>query len=118
MINRTILLMLLFSLLGCGGNDNSSGNTYEEIDQQSLSDDEKTNLGDMESQIEIDTQTQADGSYDCDVTNTTRGNGPYSLGCDKDGDEVTIHFDNGGHVTVDSDGYDYNTGEVCDVDLQ
>jgi hypothetical protein len=118
MINKAILILLLFSLLGCGSNENSSGYSYKETEQESSFDDENTSPNDGESSIEFDNQAQADGSYDCDVTNSTRGNGPYSLGCDKEGDEVTIHFDNGGHVTVDSDGYDYNTGETWDVELQ
>lgn len=44
-----------------------------------------------------------DGSYSCQAINATRGNGPYTLSCDKLGDTVTIHFDNGGYVEIDID---------------
>jgi hypothetical protein len=44
-----------------------------------------------------------DGTYSCEASNTTSGNGPYSLECDKSGDEVVIHFNNGGHITLDVD---------------
>jgi hypothetical protein len=38
--------------------------------------------------------------------NVSRGNGPYSLECEKDGGEITRHFPNGGYVVVDEDGYE------------
>ncbi len=44
-----------------------------------------------------------DGSYDCTVTNTDRSNGPYSLTCDKTGDEIRITFPNGGYRTISVD---------------
>lgn len=44
-----------------------------------------------------------DGSYSCEASNDTRGNGPYTLSCNKSGNTVTIHFDNGGYVEIDID---------------
>ncbi len=44
-----------------------------------------------------------DGSYNCTVTNTDRSNGPYSLTCDKTGDEIRITFPNGGYRTISVD---------------
>ena len=41
---------------------------------------------------------------DASVTNTTRGNGPYSLTVEITGSsEVVIHFDNGGYRNIDLD---------------
>ena len=44
-----------------------------------------------------------DGSYDCTVSNTDRANGPYTLTCDKSGDEIKINFPNGGYRTISVD---------------
>lgn len=43
----------------------------------------------------------ADGSYSCEATNESRGTGPYSLECDKEGDVISLHFPNGGHIELD-----------------
>ena len=61
---------------------------------------------------------RADGEYDCTVTNITRGTGPYSLECEKDGDDLTIRFPNGGYIVVDSDGYHAARGEQWEVELE
>ena len=45
-----------------------------------------------------------DGTYSCEVTDTTDDDGPYDLTCDKSGSEVVAHFDNGGYVTGELDG--------------
>lgn len=109
-INNVVLLTITFLLASCG---NSSSSSYED-----------SSAGDYTSSNEEEAigsngqSTTPDGDYDCSATNITRGNGPYSLGCEKDGGDVTIHFNNGGHITVDEDGYDSNTGEHWDVDLQ
>jgi hypothetical protein len=57
-----------------------------------------------------------DGSYSCDATNSTQGNGPYSLACEKSGDTLTIHFENGGYIHLDIDSQDKadeNTWEIA-----
>jgi hypothetical protein len=59
-----------------------------------------------------------DGEYDCTVTNITRGTGPYSLECEKDGDDLTIRFPNGGYIVVDSDGFHAARGEQWEVELE
>ena len=102
-----ISILTTIILTGCGSDysessDSSYPNNSIELSEESSDDD----------------QQRQNGSYDCDVTNTSRGNGPYALDCDKDGDEVTINFNNGGSVTIDSDGYDSSTGEQWDVELQ
>ena len=51
-----------------------------------------------------------DGSYSCDATNSTRGNGPYALDCEKSGDTITIYFTNGGHIDLDIDSQDGTDG--------
>lgn len=44
-----------------------------------------------------------DGTYSCEVSDTTDDNGPYSLVCDKNGSEVVAHFENGGYITGELD---------------
>ncbi len=44
-----------------------------------------------------------DGTYSCEVTDTTDDDGPYDLTCDKSGSGVVAHFDNGGYVTGELD---------------
>jgi hypothetical protein len=55
-----------------------------------------------DTQAEVSTEL-ADGSYSCEATNDTRGNGPYDLECEKDGDVLTLTFPNGGHIDLDID---------------
>lgn len=109
MIRNLTLVLLCIFLFGCGNNNDSSSGSYSSGFENQ--DDEFNESTDEENQT-------ADGYHDCDVSNTTRGYGSYSLECEKNGDEVTINFNNGGHVTVDSDGYDFNTGDQWDVELQ
>ncbi len=40
------------------------------------------------------------GTYSCTAENTTRGDGPHSLICEKTGDELIIHFPKGVHVVT------------------
>ena len=59
-------------------------------------------------ELSADTTTEEsdqlkDGSYDCTVSNTDRSNGPYTLTCDKSGDEIKINFPNGGYRTISVD---------------
>ena len=65
---------------------------------------------------EASTGEKPDGTYDCTVTNITQGNGPYTLQCDKEGDDVTVHFNNGGYITLD-DGMDPNSGDQWEVEI-
>jgi hypothetical protein len=57
-----------------------------------------------------------DGSYNCEVTNTTRGNGPYTLECEKSGDDLTIHFNNGGHIILDVDSQQSPNGSTWQLE--
>ena len=57
-----------------------------------------------------------DGDFDCAVTNITRSNGPYNLDCEKDGDEITIHFRNGGFIITDLDGFHAENGEYWQIE--
>ena len=115
-LNNVVLLTALLLLSSCG---NSSTNSYENASSyDSTSDNDEDDEDDEEEATYASGQgVTPDGDYDCSASNITRGNGPYSLGCEKDGDDVTIHFNNGGHITVDEDGYDTNTGEQWDVEL-
>ena len=65
----------------------------------------------------IDNSDKEDGEHDCTATNTTKGNGPYTLTCEKEGDEITIHFPNGGFIVVHENGYHPETGDNWDVEL-
>lgn len=56
-----------------------------------------------------------DGSYPCEVSNTTRENGPYSLTCEKSGDSVEIQFDNGGFITVDIESQETADGHAWEI---
>lgn len=60
-------------------------------------------------------ESAGDGDHECIVTNLSRGNGPYNLECEKDGDEITIRFPNGGYVVVDESGYEASRGEQWSV---
>ena len=60
--------------------------------------------------------TLQDGSYACEVMNTTRGNGPYTLSCDKSGDDITIHFNNGGYITLDVDSQESADGSTWELE--
>jgi hypothetical protein len=85
------VLIAVAPLASCGGDD-SSGSYSSSSDYSSGS------AAAKEQPTELD-----DGSYSCEATNDTRGNGPYTLSCDKSGDTATIHFDNGGYVELDID---------------
>ena len=115
-LNNVVLLIALLLLSSCG---NSSTNSYENASSyDSTSDNDEDDEDDDEETTDASGQgVTPDGDHDCSASNITRGNGPYSLECEKDGDDVTIHFNNGGHITVDEDGYDTNTGEQWDVEL-
>jgi hypothetical protein len=58
-----------------------------------------------------------DGEYDCTVFNTSTGNGPYTLSCEKDSGTIIINFPNGGYIVVDEDGFHPPTGNHWDVEL-
>jgi len=49
-----------------------------------------------------DSNELLDGTYPCDALNLTRGNGPYALDCDKWGSLLTIYFNNGGYLEIDT----------------
>ena len=105
-----LLLALLLNSCGSNSPDSIEGSTSYSTSSTSAEDDGQDSEGDS-----VQGRTP-DGDFDCSATNTSRGNGPYTLGCEKYGGDVTIHFNNGGHLTVDEDGYDSNTGEYWDVE--
>lgn len=112
-LTKILLLVIALLLSSCGGNSEDS---YEFSSSYNSSDSSRDSTDEYEGSSTD--RIQPDGDYDCTATNISRGNGPYSLGCEKDGGDVTIHFNNGGHITVDEDGYDSNTGEHWDVELE
>ena len=40
------------------------------------------------------------GAYSCTAENTTRGDRPHALNCEKKGDELVIHLPNGAHIVT------------------
>lgn len=66
----------------------------------------------------IDHDAIPDGDFDCTATNLSSGNDPYSLNCEKDGDDIIINFPNGGHITVDEDGFHSETGDNWDIEKE
>ena len=90
------ILMSVFFLAACGSaNSRSSAENAAEQQRSSL---------------------LQDGSYDCEVTNTTRGNGPYTLECEKSGDEIVIHFNNGGYINLDIDAQPTGDGSTWELE--
>lgn len=67
--------------------------------------------------IDEENSTEEDGEYDCTVFNTSTGNGPYTLSCEKDSGTIIINFPNGGYIVVDEDGFHPPTGNHWDVEL-
>ena len=57
-----------------------------------------------------------DGEFDCTVTNITRNDGPYTLMCERDSDQITIHFPNGGYIFTDLEGLHSPTGEQWEIE--
>jgi hypothetical protein len=60
---------------------------------------------------------EEEGEYDCTVFNTTTGNGPYTLLCEKNYGSIRINFPNGGYIVVDEDGNHTRTGHQWDVEI-
>ncbi|OFW02254.1 MAG: hypothetical protein A3I61_13435 [Acidobacteria bacterium RIFCSPLOWO2_02_FULL_68_18] len=105
-IEGALHVMLLGSIVITGTSACGSGTIRNSASEETRSD----TLNDL-----------PDGAYSCEAFNATRGNGPYSLDCDKFGSSVTIHFSNGGYVEVDvdlettADGFAWNiTGTNAD----
>jgi hypothetical protein len=70
---------------------------------------------DGSSSEDVDQDAIPDGDFDCTASNLTSGNGAYSLDCEKDGDDIIINFPDGGHITVDEDGFHSETGDTWDI---
>ena len=84
-IKILIYLLVVIVLTSCGENDTSAPSSDNQAEQ-----------------------VLADGSYECEASNTTQGNGPYNLECEKIGNELTIHFSNGGYIVNDIDSINSN----------
>lgn len=83
---RGLLCATLFAFLGLGAVGCGSGST---------ADDSRAESG------AVVADELAPGTYTGTVTNETRGNGPYTLQCDRYASQVTVHFDNGGFVAIE-----------------
>ena len=103
-IQLIVLMVLVQMISGCGEQDRSSTENYSAIDSKSV---EKSKVASASiyaaqsqsftnANISNDIEDLEDGEFDCIVTNVTRNEGPYTLQCEKDSDEITIHFPNGG----------------------
>ena len=88
------LLLIILTFSGCGN---------ERSPEASISESSNPNESMGSDTADAENQELTDGTYDCEVENTTRSNGPYTLDCDKSGSELVIHFTNGGYITNDID---------------
>lgn len=86
--HRWPALALWLALLALPSCEDSSPSTHATLDTSSVT---------------AETLELVDGSYSCEATNITRGNGPYTLDCEKSDDTITLHFLNGGHIDLDID---------------
>ena len=57
-----------------------------------------------------------DGEFECTVENQSRLNGPYTLTCEKDGDDLRINFPNGGHIITGTDGFHASSAEQWNIE--
>jgi hypothetical protein len=102
------------------GGDDKKGGTYSPspaYSAPSYSPSDSPSYTPAYSRRSPDLSDREDGEFDCTVENVSRGNGPYSLTCEKDGDDITINFPNGGYITVDSDGFHSERGEQWEVEV-
>lgn len=112
-----VLLPLILAAVGCGSGSEShprgATNGAESVD------------------VEEGRNALVDGTYSCTVSNVSRGNGPYSLECEKSGSEVVIHFPSGGYLSVDIDtesvpqegtvrfeGTDQKKGDAWEIEIE
>lgn len=90
--NKFLYFLFILSLLtGC---NQTNSNHYS----QSSSESSGMSYADNSEEREL-----PDGSYSCEATNTTNGYGPYTIDCEKNGDEITVNFPNGGYIVTDID---------------
>lgn len=83
-----------------------------EVSTKSLGSPSTSTIASDESAVESSNlEGVGDGDHECVVMNVSQSNGPYFLECEKDGDEITIRFPNGGYVVVDESGYEASRGE-------
>ena len=117
-------MVLVQMISGCGEQDRSSTENYSAIDSKSV---EKSKVASASiyaaqsqsftnANISNDIEDLEDGEFDCIVTNVTRNEGPYTLQCEKDSDEITIHFPNGGYIVTDLEGLHVSTGELWQIE--
>ena len=108
------IILVIFVLYKCSSSedkDNSASSSKYDMPRSSYSDDSSSN-GDGGSKEELT------GDFDCTATNLTSGNGPYTLNCEHDGTDIIIHFPNGGHITVDEDGFHSDTGDTWEIERE
>ncbi len=119
-----VLMLLVQMFSGCGEQDRSSSGNYAAILSKSVEETKVVSASNSASQsqsfniasITNDLEDLEDGEFDCLVTNVTRNEGPYTLQCEKDSDEITIHFPNGGYIVTDLDGLHAETGELWQIE--
>ena len=58
-----------------------------------------------------------DGEFECIVKNETRSEGPYTLTCEKESDEITIHFQDGGFIVTDTNGFYASSGDQWSIEV-
>lgn len=108
------ILLVIFVLYKCS----SSGDKYNSPTSSEYDYPRSTYNEDSSSSEDDENRKDLTGDFDCTATNLTSGNGPYSLDCESDGDDIIINFPNGGHITVDEDGFHSETGDIWDIERE
>lgn len=57
------------------------------------------------------------GQFECIVTNESRSEGPFASICEKEEDEITVHFPNGRYIVTDTDGFHASSGDHWSIEV-
>jgi hypothetical protein len=123
-IQILVLIAITQIIYGCVDQDRSTTNKLFVVESQSVeaANESFTSISAHENSSLFNANTSndleevEDGEFDCRVTNITRNEGPYTLKCEKDSDEITIHFPNGGYIVTNIDGLHESTGEFWAIE--
>ena len=57
------------------------------------------------------------GEFECIVTNQSRSESPFDSSCEKEEDEITIHFSDGRYIVTDTDGLQASSGDYWSIEV-
>jgi len=107
-----LVIFVLYKYLSSNDNYHSPASSQYDHPRSSYSEDSSSSEDGDENRQDLM------GDFDCSATNLTSGNGAYSLDCEQDGDDIIINFPNGGHITVDEDGFHSETGDIWEIERE